>query len=133
MQRLAMVCAVLCTIAVSTLAQAETWIAICNDGKNLQYNQRLNGGGFLYMKVEDAQGKSHTYQIARLQQTFYNRTAICGSVIGNGKGSPATGGHPITQICANKSRENIYVKYKHPTEDRPFASGVYCQATVRVR
>lgn len=25
---------------------AKTWIAICNDGKNIQYNQTENGTGF---------------------------------------------------------------------------------------
>ncbi len=114
-------------------ATAATWIAVCNDGKNIQYNQTLDGNGFLYMKVTDQNGASHTYQIAKLEQSFYNKIAVCGSVLENGTGSAATGGHPITQICANKDRKNIYVKYKHPYEDKPFESGVYCAADVTIR
>lgn len=114
-------------------AKAATWIAVCNDGKNIQYNQTLNSSGLLYMKVKDSNGKYHTWQIAKLTQTFYNGTAICGTVTGNGTGNAATGSNPITQICANKSRKNIYVKYKHPYEVKPFESGVYCSATITIR
>ena len=81
--------------ATATTAAAETWIAICTDGQNLQYNQTVGGNGFLYLKGT---------QVARLEQTFFNGTAICGTVPGNGTGSPATGSNPITQLCANRSR-----------------------------
>ena len=111
-------------------AYSSTWIAVCNDGKNIQYNQTKDGTGFLYMKVKDARNRTHTYQIARLKQTFHNGVAICGTVLENGTGNTGT---PITQVCANKSRKNIYVKYKHPYEDRPIASGIFCKATVSVR
>lgn len=125
----------LITLSISCMlsagAAAETWIAICNDGQNLQYNQTVDGNGFLYLKGIDQ--PSGGFQIARLQQTFFNGTAICGTIRGNGTGSAATGGNPITQICANRSRNNIYIKYKHPTEDRPFDSSVYCEARVEVR
>lgn len=114
-------------------ATAATWIATCNDGKNIQYNQTLKGAGLLYMKVKDSHGKYHTWQIAKLKQTFYNGIAICGTVTGNGYGNAATGHNPITQICANKSRKNIYVKYKHPYVVKPFESGVYCSANVVIR
>ena len=117
--------------AMSTGAAAEVWIAICQDGQNLQYNQTVGGAGFLYLKGN--QQASGGYQIARLRQTFFNGTAICGTVPGNGTGSAATGGNPITQVCANRSRNTIYIKYKHPTEDRPFESTVYCSARVDVR
>ncbi len=121
------------SIGISSTSYAATWIAICNDGQNLQYNQTLNGKGLLYLKVKDSKGTSHTWQVAKLDQTFYNGTAICGTVLGNGVGNAATGRHPITQICANKSRKTIYVKYKHPYEVRPFESGVFCKANVMVR
>lgn len=120
-------------ISFSARAAAVTWIAICNDGQNIQYNQTLNGSGLLYMKVSDDQGKMHTWQVARLEQTFYNGTAICGSVLNNGHGNAATGGHPITQVCVNKSRKTIYLKYKHPYEPKDFESGVFCKADVTVR
>ncbi len=117
-------------MASSSLAYAKTWIAICNDGKNIQYNQTVNANGFLYMKTKDSNGRYHTYQIARLKQTFYNGIAICGTVLKNGTGIT---GNPITQVCANKSRRNIYIKYKHPyIRNRPWESGVYCSATVSV-
>jgi len=121
------------SIGISSTCNASTWIAVCNDGQNLQYNQTLNGKGLLYLKVKDSKGQTHTWQVAKLDQTFYNGTAICGTVPGNGVGNAATGGHPITQVCANKSRETIYVKYKHPYEVRPFESGVFCNANVTVR
>ncbi len=109
---------------------ARTWIAVCNDGKNIQYNPNESGTGLLYMKVKDSNGRYHTYQIARLKKTFYNGVAICGTVLQNGSGNT---GSPITQVCANKSRGTIYVKYKHPYDSsKPIESGVYCKASVRI-
>ena len=125
--------AILLALVTSSPAFAATWVATCTDGKNIQYNQTLNGNGFLYMKVRDRDGRNHTWQIARLKQSFYNQTAICGAVLENGTGNAATGSHPITQVCANKSRKNIYVKYKHPYEVKSFESGVYCAADVEVK
>ncbi|MCP4384100.1 MAG: hypothetical protein GY798_22270 [Hyphomicrobiales bacterium] len=121
----------LLTIAVPAIAAAETWIAVCTDGQNLQYNQSVGGNGFLYLKGKDQ--STGGLQMARLEQTFFNGTAICGTVPGNGTGSAATGGHPVTQLCANRSRNIIYIKYKHPTEDRPFTDTVVCDARVDVR
>ena len=63
------------------------------------------------MKVKDANNRFSTYQIARLKQTFYNGIAICGTVLQNETGR---GGNPITQVCANKSRDTLCLKYKHP-------------------
>jgi len=121
--------AVLSFLSASQL-YGETWIAICKDGKNIQYNQTKDGTGYLYMKVKDADNKISTYQIARLEQNFYNGIAICGSVLENSKGND---GNPITQICMNKSRQTIYVKYDHPSNDEePIKSGVFCDATVWV-
>lgn len=128
MRMLALGAAVLAVSAQA--AAAETWIAICNDGQGIQYNQTIDGGGFMYMNVDMDDGSRSTYQIARLEQTFYNGTAVCGAVTGNGVGDDGT---PITQLCANQSRNIIYVRYKHPYEDRPMVSGVFCTANVMVR
>ncbi|MBI2603673.1 MAG: hypothetical protein HYW48_11530 [Deltaproteobacteria bacterium] len=114
----------------ANVAMAKTWVAVCNDDKNVQYNQTENGNGFLYMKVKDGQGTFHIYQVAKLKQTFFDGAAICGTVLENGNGST---GVPITQICANQREGKIYVKYKHPYEpSKPFESGVFCDAAVRV-
>lgn len=117
-------------IAASHTALAETWIGRCTDGKPIQYNQSIDGNGFLYMTVRMDDGSSATYQMAPLQQTFFNGTAVCGTVPGNGVGNT---GEPITELCMNKSRNIIYVKYKHPYENRPVTSGTFCTARVDVR
>ena len=54
-------------------AQATTWVATCNDGKNLQYVQTVKGNGFLYLMVN-----KELYQTARLTQTFEGEATICG-------------------------------------------------------
>lgn len=125
-----LILAALIALAMSASAQAETWVAICTDGQQLQYNQTIDGNGFLYLTGREGSGG---FQIAPLKQTFYNGTAVCGTVPGNGTGSAGTGGHPITQLCANRSRNIIYIKYKHPYEKRPFKSEVMCAARVDVR
>ena len=115
--------------AMTVSASAETWIAICNDGQRLQYNQTRDGNGFLYLKSSETRG-SGGIQMARLTQTFYNGIAICGTVVGNGIGNT---GEPITQLCANKDRGLIYIKYKHPYEPLPIEGKDFCTATVTVR
>ena len=113
---------------------AGTWIASCNDGKNIQYNQIMGGSGYLYMKVLDQSGLSHTYQVARLKETFYNGWAICGTVTRNGEGTALAGSRPITQVCANKSRGVIYLKYKDPTNPaKEIETGQYCTASITIR
>lgn len=117
-------------LVVSSSVSAEMWTAACNDGKNLQYNQIVNGQGLLYMRVEMPDGYMNTYQVARLEQTFFNGTAICGTVDGNGIGVT---GEPLTQICANRDRRIVYIKYKHPHNPQaPMVSGVYCAADIKI-
>jgi len=113
-------------VLTAAAANAATWVAVCNDGKNIQYVQTVNGVGFLYLKtVKDA------FQTARLSQTSLDETTICGTVVA----SAPTNSDPVTQICADKSRQNIYLKYKDPT--RPGGAvqdaGVFCAATVTIR
>jgi len=106
-------------------ANAATWVAICSDGKNVQYNQTIGGTGFLYLKTDTG-----IYQTARLSQTFFNRTAVCGAVYGN---APA-GAEPITQVCINKSSKTIYLKYQPPTPGSSVVgAGTFCPATVTVQ
>lgn len=107
-------------------ANATTWIATCNDGKNVQYVQTESGAGYLYLKV----GKDF-YQTARLSQTSASDSVLCGAVQAN---APA-GTNPITQLCINKSRQMISLKYVVPgtaagaTQD----AGEFCAATVTLR
>jgi hypothetical protein len=122
---------VLVGMMVSTSAFAETWIGQCTDGQRLQFNQTVGGQGSIILKTE-AQPRGGI-RVAKLNQTFRNNVAICGTVIGNGYGNAATGKNPITQVCMNKSRRIIYLKYKHPYENRPFKSFVFCDASVVVR
>lgn len=113
-------------------ANAETWTATCMGAQHVQYQQMKDGPGKLIVQVESGDGSKHQWQIARLVQTFYNGTAICGEVLENGRGNPDTGQHPISQLCTNRSRKTIYVKYKDPLNKGPFKSGVYCKAFVKV-
>lgn len=107
-------------------ANATTWVATCNDGKNVQYVQTENGAGYLYLKV----GKDF-YQTARLSQTVAKDSVLCGAVQAN---TPA-GANPVTQLCINKSRQMISLKYVVPgtaagaTQD----AGEFCAATVMLR
>lgn len=119
-----LIAAVLAAAVLPSAASAATWVAICSDGQNIQYNQTVGGAGFLYMKTPLG-----IYQVARLNQTFFNSIAICGAVVGNSSGAP------ITQVCANMDRKIIYLKYQNPTvAGSPIVdAGTYCKATVVVR
>ena len=107
-------------------ANAATWVAVCTDGKNVQYNQTIGGVGFLYLKTDKG-----IYQTARLAQTFSNGTVVCGTVYDN---APA-GAEPITQICINKSRKIIHLRFQDPTKagSKLQDAGTFCTATVTVQ
>jgi hypothetical protein len=106
-------------------ANAATWVAVCTDGKNVQYNQTIGGTGFLYLKTDNG-----IYQTARLVQTFYNKAAVCGAVHGN----VADTAEPMTQVCINKSNKIIYLKYQNPAPGSSVVgAGTFCTATVTVQ
>jgi len=121
--------AILATVLAASsavAANATTWVATCNDGKNIQYVQTVNGAGFLYLKT----GADY-YQTARLSQTLATDSVVCGAVQAN---APA-GTDPITQVCINKSRQIISLKYVKPGTAAGEAkdAGDFCAATVTLR
>jgi hypothetical protein len=107
-------------------ANATTWVATCNDGKNVQYVQTLGGAGYLYLKT----AKDY-FQIAQLKQTSAADTVVCGAVIGNVVGNAA----PLTQVCMNKSRQIITLKYRNPATAAGEGqdAGEFCAAAVTLR
>ena len=119
---------IIAALAASTAAAANaaTWVAACNDGKNIQYVQTVNGLGFLYLKAD-----KEFYQTARLSQTSFDGTTICGTVTANA----AAGAGPVTQICADKTRQIISLKYRDPSASGTAMRdvGVFCAATVTIR
>lgn len=112
--------------ASGVAAQASTWIASCNDGKNVQYVQTVKGNGFLYLKTA-----TDYFQTAKLSQSFESGSLLCGAVVGN----TAPGGAAMTQICIDKAHRAISLKYKNPAQPNAEAAdaGVFCQATVTER
>jgi len=107
-------------------ANAAIWVSVCTDGKNFQYNQTIGGAGFLYLKTDKG-----IFQTARLAQTFANKIIVCGTVYANA----AAGSEPITQVCADKQRKIITLRYQDPThpDSKVQDVGPYCTATVTVQ
>jgi len=124
MRKVFLVAALAASTAVA--ANATTWVATCNDGQNLQYVQTISGAGYLYLKT----AKDY-FQTARLSQTFNSENVICGAVQGN----VAAGAAPVTQLCINKSKQIISLKYRHPGATNTEAQdvGEFCAATVTLR
>lgn len=116
------------TLAASTAAAANaaSWVAVCNDGKNVQYIQTVDGVGFLYLKTD-----KEFYQTARLSQTSFDGETLCGTVHSNA----AAGAEPVTQVCINRAHQDITLKYKDPTAAGGTVQdvGVFCPATVTIR
>ncbi|HEY0281158.1 MAG TPA: hypothetical protein VGC27_00875 [Rhizomicrobium sp.] len=114
------------TALMPAAANAATWVATCTDGKNVQYNQTVGGAGFLYLKTDMG-----VYQVARLSQTHASRAAVCCTVYGNAP----PGAEPITQVCADKVRKVIHLKYQNPAKpgSSVVGAGTFCSATVTVQ
>ncbi|MDR3525763.1 MAG: hypothetical protein P4L57_00685 [Rhizomicrobium sp.] len=109
----------------SVAANATTWVATCNDGKALQYVQTVKGDGFLYLMVN-----KELYQTARLTQTVEGEATICGTVVANVAATTA----PLTQVCINKSRQTISLKYQDPHAAGGSKDvGEFCAASVILR
>lgn len=125
--RKALIFAAFAAFATSaTASHATTWVATCNDGENIQYVQTVNGAGYLYLKT----AKDY-FQTARLAQTSADDTIVCGAVQGN----VAAGLSPLTQLCINKSRHAITLKYSKPGTPAGAVqdAGVFCAATITLR
>ena len=117
--------AALLALAAPQMASAATWIASCNDGQKVQYNQIVGSHGDLYFRTA-----SGTYQVANTAQDSISADVICGNVTDN----VPPGGPPITQVCADKAKQVIFLKYKNPTSPgSPVVNaGIFCKANVSV-
>jgi len=112
--------------STATVANAATWVATCTDGKNVQYVQTIDGVGFLYLKTS-----KDFFQTARLAQSSFDGTTICGTVQGNAP----VGAEAVTQICASKSSQTVSLKYRNPSvkADTMHEAGTFCAANVTIR
>jgi len=110
-------------VLAPTAANAQTWIAACNDGMDLQYTQTVGGKGILHMSKGDG-----TYQGIALVQNSYNGTIICS--VGDDR-TPQNGEHAL-KVCADRSSGFITLKYKDTTGTGQSISDAqpYCRAIV---
>ena len=116
------------TFFSQTAFAGERWVAKCTDGKNIHYVQKYKGVGHLFMEVESPFGRSEIFPIATLKQSKSTPISICGVVQGNQDPQ----GQPISQICMNRDRQIIYMKFDHPKQAGPIQDGVFCKADVKV-
>ena len=121
MRRIILIAAIIALAPAA--ANAQTWIAACNDGVDLQYTQTVGGKGILHMSKGDG-----TYQGTALVQNSYNGTIICS--VGDDR-TPPNGEHAL-KICADRSTGFITLKYKDPTGQGQSISDAqpYCRAIV---
>lgn len=115
-------------IISQTALATERWIAKCTDGKNVHYVQNYKGVGHLFVEVESPFGDNKILPIATLKQSKSTSVSICGVVQGNKDPE----GKPISQVCMNRDRQIIYVKFNHPTRNEPIQDGKFCDAEVKV-
>ena len=66
--------------------------------------------------------------MAKVKLDFDNGVAVRGAILGN---SMTNNGKPITEIGLNKSRNTVYVLYRHPWQNN-IKSGVFCKAKIKV-
>ena len=103
-------------------APAETWVSVCTV-KDLQYNQTIGGKGTLLIGQGDG-----TYQSIKLTQTFFDQVAVCGTP-DTGQPAPVI---PATQICANRSRDSIYLLTRNAKGPPGAQETPYCEATITI-
>ena len=106
-------------------ASAQTWIAACTDGKDLQYNQTIGGKGFLYLQMGNGD-----YQGIPLIQESADAKMVCSAVDDH----PKPGAAHYLKVCADISENTITLTYKDPTGKEPPIDGSapYCKAAVTI-
>ena len=119
---------VLALLLSSQSVLAERWIAKCNDGKSIHYVQKYKGAGYLFMEVKSPFGEHKMFPMATLRQHSSTSVSICGVVAGNK--DPQN--RPIAQICMNRDRQIIYMKFDHPQNNNGTQEGIFCKASVSV-
>jgi hypothetical protein len=111
----------LALLGVSASAHAETWIARCN---NLQFNfDKTHKTALIYFKTSTG-----IYQMAKGEVSFDNGTALRAAIDGNSVGF---GGQSLTEIGLNRSRNIVYVQYRHPTTGA-ITTGEFCSTTIQI-
>ncbi len=115
---------VMILVAVSApAAQAAVWTAECSGQKEIQYQQVLNGNGYLHLGQGDG-----SFTTVKLKQTYYDGKMVCG-----GTGSKASA-NQIGAVCADNTDQTIRVEYGSQLAKgvRPEKAPVYCQAQVSI-
>ena len=111
----------LALVGFSLSAQAETWIARCN---NLQFNfDKTSKVALIYFKTSTG-----IYQMAKGTIGFDNGIALRAPLDGNSVGYM---GQSLTEIGLNKSRNLVYVQYRHPTTGA-LTPGDFCTAQIQI-
>lgn len=117
------------TLLLSQQALAtERWVAKCNNDQQIQYVQKYKGAGYLFMQVKTPFGDYKMFPMATLQYSTSNSVSICGVVSGNKDPQ----GQPIAQVCMNRDRNIIYMKFNHPRDKKGIQEGEFCKASVSV-
>jgi hypothetical protein len=115
--------AMILTAASVPAAEATVWTAACSGQNEIQYQQVLNGDGYLHLGQSDG-----TFTTVKLKQTYYDGKMVCG-----GTGSKAQA-NQIGAICADNANQTIRVEYGSQLAKgvRPEKAPVYCQAQVSI-
>ncbi len=107
---------------------AERWIAKCSDGQHISYMQNHNGTGYLFTQVTTPFGKNEAFPIATLQYSSKTAVSICGQILGNKDPK----GQAIAQVCMNRDRQIIYIKFNHPRDNNGIQEGEFCKASIDI-
>lgn len=106
----------------------ERWVAKCSNDQQIHYVQKYKGAGYLFMQVKTPFGEYKTFPMATLQYSTSTSVSICGVVLGNKDPK----GQAISQICMNRDRNIIYMKFNHPQDNKGIQEGEFCKASVSV-
>ncbi len=118
-----LLCVMLVMAASVPAAQAGVWTAACSGQNEIQYQQTVNGDGYLHLGQGDG-----TFTTLKLKQTYYDGKMICGGTGGKAQANQ------IGAICADNANQTIRVEYGSQLAKgvRPEKAPVYCEAQVSI-
>lgn len=111
----------------ASVAHADVWSAACFAPEQLQYQQTINGPGYVHAGTGSS-GDQTAFDTVQLKQSYFDGKMVCGRV------AVKTRPKELGAVCADNQNQNIRIENGAQVAKgvRPEQAPVYCQATVTV-
>jgi hypothetical protein len=114
-------------MAGSASAAPAVWSAACFSPERLQYQQTINGPGYVHAGTSTSGGQT-AFDTVRLKQSYFDGNMVCGRIV------VKTGPKELGAVCADNKNQNIRIETGAQVAQgiSPEQAPVYCKASVTI-